>query len=288
MNNPITWGMRRYALLMMIVGIIAGLFFWSSLWCINLIQEAFKVNDFMGWATLFCLGLIVGGFCYLCFVEFSGYVSIRRVDRLAAAIAGDNVGRAKKLAKKWLAATGSDHEQLEHMESIEEIRQYIASQLTTIDANVDKLIAKESVVIAAFVGISPWAIIDGAIVAWRQLRMMRNIAASYGLRPSAIGTVRILQKVLVSVVFADVSEHATQWVASKVPSVGGLIPRVGQSLAVFVLTVRVGMACKVACRPVPKPKSDDRSFISTLRGMKAKIVLLHKKCVSLAAVSEKN
>ncbi|MBC8310641.1 MAG: DUF697 domain-containing protein [Phycisphaerales bacterium] len=262
---------------MMVIGLAGGIFFWSCLGCIELVRDAFAAGDFMGWSTLVCLSLLVGGFCYLCFVEIAGYFSIRRVDRLANAIAGDDLVYARRLSTKWLHAVGVDNSSIETLKSVQEIRQYINSQLTVLDAKVDKSIAKESVLIAAFVGISPWPMIDGAIVAWRQLRMMRTVATMYGVRPGILGTSLLLRRVLISVVLADVSEHATQWIASKVPSMGGLIPAAGQSLTVLVLTSRVGKACKASCRPISKITFKRQSPVAKIKWLVSKTVLQYKK-----------
>jgi uncharacterized membrane protein YcjF (UPF0283 family) len=243
--------MRRYAFYMMVLGVVGGLCFWTCLGCIELVNDAFAAGGFMGWSTLTCLSLLIGGFCYLSFSEFLGYISLCKVDRLARALQSDNVERARSLAIRWMHSISTyDTVELENAQSVQEIQHFVASQVAEIDAKVDCLIAKESVLIAAFVGISPWAMFDGALVAWRQLRLMRSIASNYGVRPSTIGTMRLLRRVLISVVLADVSQHATQWIASKVPSLGGLIPAAGQSLALLVLTVRVGKACQKACRPM--------------------------------------
>ncbi|MDP7005246.1 MAG: YcjF family protein [Phycisphaerales bacterium] len=246
---------------MMVIGLVGCIFFWSCIGCVELIRDGFSSGNIMGWATLVSLTLLVGGFCYLCIVELAGYFSIRRVDYLSRSLAGEDVHRARRLGMQWMHSIKVDSSSIEKLETVKEIRQQIVMQLTVLDSKADKLIAKESVQIAAFVGISPWPIIDGAIVAWRQLRMVRLVAMNYGVRPSAIGTFRLMRRVLVSVVLADVSQHATQWIASKVPSIGGLIPTAGQSLAMLVLTMRVGKGCKVACRPLSTTTSQQQHTV---------------------------
>ncbi len=247
---------------MMVVGVIGCVFIWSCLGCVALVREAFTAGAFMGWSTFVCIGLLIGGFLYLCFAELQGYYSIRRVDALANALQGNDVEHARKLTARWLdSITNHGSTSLQTIETMQELRDEIAQQLLLIDAKVDRTIAKESILIATFVGISPWPLIDSAIVGWRQLRMMRSVAMHYGVRPSTVGTIRLLRQVLVSVVLADVSEHAVQWIASKVPSMGGLIPSAGQSLAVLVLTSRVGKACKCACLPLDSTKSVKPSLL---------------------------
>jgi uncharacterized membrane protein YcjF (UPF0283 family) len=252
---------------MMLLGLFLGFFIWSSLKCIALVNDAFTTGELVGWATLSCLLLIAMGLTYLCLVELMSYLSIRRVDRLSIALVKDDVELARNLAVRWMKTFEVETTELEKACSMREVRQQVEMHLATIDTKVDKIIAKESILIAAFVGISPWALVDGAIVGWRQLCMIRSIASRYGVRPSTIGTLRLVRRVMISVVLADVSQHATQWIASKVPSMGGLIPTAGQSLAVFVLTSRIGKSCKTACRPIDKKKYRERSTaLSKLMG----------------------
>ncbi len=270
--------MRRYAIKMMVVGSIGCVLLWSCLGCVALVRNAFAAGEYMGWSTLVCISLLFGGFGYLCYTELRGYFSIRRVDALAKTLQGNDFEHAQKLTKRWLESIpDQDSSSLQTIETMQDLRERIAQQLQLIDVKVDRTIAKESILIAAFVGISPWPMIDGAIVGWRQLRMMRGIAVHYGVRPSTIGTVQLLRHVLISVVLADVSEHAIQWIASKVPSMGGLIPSAGQSLAVLVLTSRVGKACKVACRPLERKKYQRSSPINKMKSFLHKSVLQYRK-----------
>ncbi|MDG1137297.1 MAG: DUF697 domain-containing protein [Phycisphaerales bacterium] len=270
--------MKRYALCLMLVGVIGGIFIWSCLGCVALIREAFDAGSFMGWSTITCIGLLLSSFMYVCFAELSGYFSIRRVDALASALQGNDVNHAKRLAARWVQSMRlQEGDILESAGTMQELRDVVIKKLVLIDLQVDRTIAKESVLIAAFVGISPWPMIDGAIVGWRQLRMMRGIALQYGVRPSSISTIRLVRRVFVSVVLADVSEHATQWIASKVPSMGGLIPKAGQSLAVLVLTARVGKACKDACRPIARKRIQRSTPLTKLKAFLSKTVLQYKK-----------
>ena len=87
---------------------------------------------------------------------------------------------------------------------------------------VNRIIATESAIVSAIVGISPWPLVDSGIVAWRQLRLIKRIAREYGLRPATAGTIRLLRHVAAVVVFADVSEHATQWPLFKNSFDGGV------------------------------------------------------------------
>jgi putative membrane protein len=275
--------MRRHAFLFILIGTIAVITTWSILWGIGHVQDAFATGNVLGWMTVGSFSMVLCGVGYLCFREIVGYWSIRTVHRLADALISDDVDCARRMSLRWLRSISTDHavdQQLHEVESansVAEIKQSVSTIVCLIDAKVDRTIAMESVLIGAAVGISPWPLIDGAIVMWRQLRLMRTIAKRYGARPSTYGTVRLLKHVLVAVVLADASEHATQWIASKIPSLGGLIPSAGQAVAIIVLTVRLGRACKTTCRPIARQPKPESKSIGCIRDFIAQTMQQYKK-----------
>jgi len=259
--------MRRYAVFAILVGLLGVLLSWSTLWCAEIIQDAFATNSVLGFLTLGGFSLFGSGICYLCVHELRGYLSIRCVDRLAIALHSEDVLLAKKRSTHWLNSQSQEcrMKAIQSATTMEELNAILIPYVDAIDSKVDGIIAKESVLTGAVVGISPWPLIDGIVVGWRQLRLMRVISAEYGVRPSALGTCSLLRRVLISVAFADASEHITSWLAAKVPSLGGLIPSAGQAVATAVLTVRLGRSCKTACRPLKKAKKQSQSCLTKLK-----------------------
>jgi len=259
--------MRRYAIFTILIGLLGILLSWSTVWCIEIIRDAFASNLAIGWFLLAGFLLIGVGIVFLCWYEFRGYLSIRTVDRLATSLQSDDLNNAKKQSIRWLRI----HTQSRRIEAIcaahstEEIKSILIPYINSIDRNVDAFIAKEALLSGAIVGISPWALVDAIVVGWRQLRLMRAIATAYGVRPSSIGTIRLVRRVLISVAFADASEHLTQWIARKVPSMGGILPSAGQAVAIAVLTARLGRACKIACRPLERSTSHKLTLFSKIK-----------------------
>lgn len=215
------------------------------------VSVAFETSTAAGWCTLTGVLLVVLSMMYLIGGEIRGYKQVRNVDQLAIAMRSNDEEFLRKQAQHWLHAM-KDQETgnaIRKTASVAEINCKLEKVFSRIDLKVNRIIATESAIVSAIVGISPWPLVDSGIVAWRQLRLIKRIAREYGLRPATAGTIRLLRHVATVVVFADVSEHATQWLSSKIPSMGGLLPAVGQSIAVGVLTARVGRACKQVCNP---------------------------------------
>jgi putative membrane protein len=265
--------MRRYAYFAILIGLLGILVSWSSLWSVEIVQDAFGIHMLLGWFTLSGFLLIAGGIVYLCWYELRGYLTVRTVDRLATAIQSGDIQSAQRESMYWLRKMHQDSlvESVCDAISLEEIRNILIPYIETLDTKVDVLIAKESLLAGALVGISPWAMVDGIVVAWRQLRMMRTIAALYGVRPSSIGTMRLLRRVLISVAFADASEHITQWIAAKVPSIGGLLPAAGQAAATAMLTIRLGRACKIASSPLQQSSRQSTPLFSKVKRFLASV-----------------
>ncbi|HJN72110.1 MAG TPA: DUF697 domain-containing protein [Phycisphaerales bacterium] len=252
--------MRRIAFYSCLIGGVIVMVSMALLWCVDVVTGAFVENTAVGWCTFSGVLFVALGVFYLIGCELHGYLQVRKVDRLSIAMQGDNAALLRKRARYWL---GEVHE----YETCEELNIKLGDVFSLIDAKVDKMVAAEAVIVGAVVGISPWALVESGIVAWRQLRLIKRIAREYGLRPGVAGTCRLIRQIAISVVFADVSEHATQWLSSKVPSIGGLIPAAGQAIAVGVLTARVGLACKKVCNPVLNKKyaRSGLPFFSSLR-----------------------
>lgn len=248
--------MRRVAFYSCLTGIVVVFVAWTSMQCVQIVNDAFGTSLPAGWFTLSGMLLIVFGMLYLVGHELCGYLQIRKVNQLAVAINGGDLELLRRSALKWVRHT-QDEEVITSVmaaSTTDEIVQNLEIVFQRIDSRVDKIIAAEAAIAGAVVGVSPWPLIDGGVVAWRQVRLVRRIASEYGLRPATIGTLRLLRQIAIAVVFADVSEHATQWLSSKVPSMGGLLPAAGQAVAVGVLTVRVGRACKRVCKPNTKKR----------------------------------
>jgi uncharacterized membrane protein YcjF (UPF0283 family) len=244
--------MRRIALYSCFLGGIIVLISISLLWCVHVVSDAFDANGSAGWLTLTGVLFVAFGVVYLLGYELCGYLQVCKVDRLEIAMQGDDIHLLRKRARHWLGEV-HDHE------TVEDVNSKLQMEFCSIDSKVDKIIATEAAIVGAVVGLSPWPLIDSGIVAWRQVRLIKRIAFEYGLRPATAGTLRLIRQIAVAVVFADASEHAAQWLSSKVPSIGGLLPAAGQAVAVGVLTARVGLACKKVCNPM-KGKTHSRTF----------------------------
>jgi putative membrane protein len=105
---------------------------------------------------------------------------------------------------------------------------------------------------AVATALSPSALLDLAVVLWRNLNLVREIAALYGARPGYFGSLRLTRRMLANIAVAGLSESAHH---VAVEALGGSIAaaistRMGQGVINGLLTARVGLTAMHLCRPI--------------------------------------
>ena len=130
---------------------------------------------------------------------------------------------------------------------------YSRQVLTKVDEKALKEIAKFSGEATVLVALSPVAIIDMALLFWRNLRMIDKIAALYGLKMGYWSRIKLIRQVFVNMVYAGASElmadFGTQMLGAEL--LGKLSTRFAQGLGAGMLTARLGIKTMHACRPLP-------------------------------------
>jgi len=105
---------------------------------------------------------------------------------------------------------------------------------------------------AVATALSPAAVLDLAVVLWRNLKLVREVAALYGARPGYVGSLRLLRRMLANIAVAGVAESAHH---VAVEALGGSLAaaistRMGQGVINGLLTARVGITAMHLCRPI--------------------------------------
>ncbi|WP_029007391.1 TIGR01620 family protein [Azospirillum halopraeferens] len=124
--------------------------------------------------------------------------------------------------------------------------------LAGLDRAAYQLTLRASRDTAIATALSPAAVIDLAVVLWRNLKLVREIATLYGVRPGYFGSLRLLRRMLANLAVAGVAESAHH---VAVDALGGSLAaaistRVGQGVINGLLTARVGITAMHTCRPV--------------------------------------
>lgn len=138
--------------------------------------------------------------------------------------------------------------------------------LTPIDKQVKKLISKNAVENALIVAISPLAIVDVLMMAFRNIALVNKISKIYGMELGYFSRLKLFKMVLTNMVFAGATEIATdvgmdffsQNITAK------LSMRAAQGIGVGLLTARLGVKAMEFCRPIAF-QANERPKISAIR-----------------------
>ncbi|MQP66680.1 TIGR01620 family protein [Niveispirillum sp. SYP-B3756] len=258
-------GAARLLLLSLAALLLAALGFDTA----DLISRAFNWSPWAGSALAGLLGLAMASLGWLTGREALAWRRLRRVDdlrqRAAALLAGGATGKeATSLrdavaglyasrrdlapARQALATAVSDaHDGREILALTERIL------LAPLDSAAYRLVLAASRDVAVGTALSPAALLDVALVLWRNMKLVREIAALYAARPGLFGSARLVRRMAENVGVAGMVEGGDGLL---VDALGGTVAaaisaRLGQGMVNGLLTARIGLAAMHLCRPLP-------------------------------------
>lgn len=147
---------------------------------------------------------------------------------------------------RWQAAG------IDHLTASEQIDLYRQLVLHPADDRARQRILRWSGETAVWVALSPFAALDMLIVLWRNLKMIEQVAACYGVRPGYWSRIGLIRQVLRHMVYLGaaelVSDVGMDWLGAELSA--RLSARMAQGVGAGLLTVRLGMATMRVCRPL--------------------------------------
>nr|WP_282572233.1 DUF697 domain-containing protein [Roseomonas acroporae] len=130
-----------------------------------------------------------------------------------------------------------------------------AGPLATLDERSLALGREAALQVLAMTAVSPSPGLDGVLVVWRGVRLVRQVAALHGLRPGLLGTVRLLRRVAFDAAGVAATDVAVTTLADAVmtsPMAGGLVGTAAGSAVAARRMLRLARAASEACRIVPR------------------------------------
>ncbi|WDE06991.1 TIGR01620 family protein [Thalassomonas viridans] len=151
------------------------------------------------------------------------------------------------LEQEWTATRMQEHSDAELLAL------YSREVLTRVDERALKEIAKFSGEATVLVALSPVAILDMALLFWRNIRMIDKISALYGLKLGYWSRLSLIRQVFVNMVYAGASELIADFGSQMVGAelLGKLSARFSQGLGAGLLTAKLGIKTMHTCRPLP-------------------------------------
>jgi len=231
------------------------------------VQRVAALGPVWAWVVGVFAAAVAAAVAWLIGRELRGWLAVRRVERVRAVLASEDTSHAgRRVLMRWLHRLPSEsrystqlvawHEAVQCGDQVL-ARTELGAFLDTIDRMVDTEIRREAAKTGLLVTLSGIALLDAMLCTWRNIRLMRRIAAAYGGRPGITGTIRLLRMVLLHAVAVDLSQHAADIVSTRI---GAVAAAGGQGLIAATLTARLGLWTQQVCRPMPLAKRSVAGF----------------------------
>lgn len=161
---------------------------------------------------------------------------------------------------RWRNSVSSSHSDAEVLEM------YDAMVIRQQDTEAKKIVARLSTEAAVLVAVSPLAIADIMLVAWRSFQLIDQLGEIYGVELGYWSRIKLFKLVLVNMAAAGASEIATDASMDllSMDLAGKVSTRVAQGFGVGILTARLGIRAMALLRPVPW-KHEDRVRLGEIR-----------------------
>ncbi|QXO18660.1 YcjF family protein [Vibrio ostreae] len=175
--------------------------------------------------------------------------------------------------QRWQNSLDNSHSDAEVLDM------YDAMVVSEQDKKATKLVSQYATESAALVAISPLAVADMLLVAWRNFKMIDQLAELYGVELGYWSRLKLFKAVLVNMAAAGASELAvdasmdllTMDLAGKVSA------RAGQGLGIGILTARLGLKAMSLLRPLPWHKDRAVKLGAIRKQIVAKVTALTVK-----------
>jgi uncharacterized membrane protein YcjF (UPF0283 family) len=232
----------------------------AALQTANFVTDQFSRAPTLGWLTL---AVAAGGFGLIftgALREWRGMLGLQRVDHLRRDFLAADPAHLRSAARAWLKRLPDPDPILPAIEAAdtpEAITALLrAGPLATLRARTDTLARTAAIQVFTASAAIPSPIFDGLLVAWRGLRLIRQIAELHGLRPGLLATVSLLRRTALSaamVVSTDLAVSAALQAVATHP----LLRHVAGDVAGATVAARrmrlLGRAAAAACTPIPDP-----------------------------------
>jgi putative membrane protein len=259
--GPRRWGLRLLA--GSVAGLVlAGLGFDTA----ALLARSWEVSPWLGGAVG---ALVIGALLGLLGLAAGEVAGLRRLERIEdlRARAGEGGAEGGRAYAARVAALYAGRPDLRA--AVESLRRQVTDAhdeaevadlvdrllLSRIDARAYELVLRAARDTGLATAVSPAALLDAAIVLWRNLRLVREVAALYGARPGWLGSWRLLRRIAAHLAVAGMADAGGDLVVEGLGSTlaAAVSARLGQGMINGLLTARVGLATMQACRPMPFP-----------------------------------
>jgi putative membrane protein len=262
LERGLRWGSIFLGALGGLVGLIA------SLWLYDWVLELLARDDWIGWAAVGLLGLVLFALLMIVLREALGLFRLDRLGKIrheadSAArqndkpLAVDVTHRLKRFYAGREDLAWGLQRLAEHKHDIMNAEELLRLDERTLIAPLDpvarSIVAASAKRVSVVTAVSPNAVIDMLFVGAQNLRMLRKLATLYGARPGTLSLIKLARMVVTHIVLTGgiaLGDDVVQQVIGH-GLTAKLSARLGEGLFNGALTTRIGIAAIDVCRPLP-------------------------------------
>ncbi len=224
----------------------------------NFVAAQFARSRLLGGLTLLVALLGFGLILLGIWRELRALTALHAVDRLRRDLASSDPVRKLEAARRWLDRVEGGaalRPALDALNDPDSVLPLLRSGVEAgLRARADSLGRRAAVQVVAGMAATPAPSLVVLLISWRGLRLIRQIATLYGLRPSLFGTLGLLRRTAFAATATAVTEAAINTAAHAVLSTPLLTHLAGEMAGGAVAARRMivlGRAASVACTPLP-------------------------------------
>ena len=224
----------------------------------NFVADQFARAAWLGWTTL---GVTVAGFGLAgagLLRELRALWTLRHVDHLRADFASGDPARVARAALDWAAIAPGGPALLPALRAMNDPDAMLAllraGPGAALRAAAEAQGRAAAVQMVAGIAAMPSPAFDMLLIGWRGVRLVRQVAALYGVRPGTLGALSLLRRTVSSATLVGAAELAANTAAHAVLSHPLLAHAVGEVAGAGVAARRMvvlSRAAAAACDPVP-------------------------------------
>ena len=230
----------------------------AALGAANFVADQFARALWLGWLTA---AVAVLGFALVgagVWRELRALLALGRVDRLRADLVSGDATRMMAGARAWAAVVPGGDSVLPALRTLNDPDAAVALLRAGPGRSrreaAEALSRVAAVQVVAGIAAMPSPTLDVLLVGWRGVRLVRQVAALYGVRPGLLGTLSLLRRTALAATMVGAVELAGNTLAHGLLSSPLLARAVGEAAGAGVAARRMlvlGRAAAAACDPVP-------------------------------------
>jgi putative membrane protein len=224
----------------------------------NFVADQFARAAWLGWITL---GIAAAGFGLLgagVWREIRALLALSHVDHLRADLSSGEAGRIMRAARDWAGRTPGNEALLGALKTVNDpdaaLALLRAGPGRDLREAADALGRGAAVQVVAGIAALPSPALDVVFMAWRGVRLVRQVAALYGVRPGLLGTLSLLRRTAMSATMVGAAALAGNTAAHALLSSPFVAKALGEAAGAGVAARRMlvlGRAASAACDPLP-------------------------------------